>query len=315
MSNALMIPEVADAPAYAINPELAREMNADAAAGISTGFPSRIKLSGKQFVLVNGKGEETVLKVSDLSVEDDGNAYLPAVMLLAKKEIQKAWYATKFNPNDEGKAPDCFSNDGVAPASSITTPQCETCAGCPQNAWGSGSDQNGNATKGKACSDAKILVTFCKGGIYKLKLPPASLGNWGVYVGELSKRGYLVGNVRTLLGFDEKQTFPVLTFSFGGFVKEEHVPALLEKSLSYEAQEILNEVMTASAPATPAIENKPAVKTEKEKAVPVVKDDGLGLDEPIKQEAVKQEPVAEAVTTPDEALLAEELGLDDEDLL
>jgi hypothetical protein len=244
---------------------------------------------------------------------EDGNAYLPSVVLRAKKEIQKAWYAAKYNPNDEGSAPDCFSNDGVSPAGDITAPQCETCAACPQNAWGSGSDQNGNATKGKACSDSKILAVFSKGSVYKLKMPPASLKNWGLYVKELTNRGIPVGNVKTLLGFDEAQTFPVLTFSFGGFIAEATLPQLAALSQTEEAEEIVNERMTASTKALPEPEKKkPAAKKK-----PVVKatiapaDDGLGLESPVTQEPPPEEPVVveEAVSTPAEQTLADELGL------
>ena len=315
MSNALMIPEAAEVPAYALNPELAKEMNADAAAGISTGFPARIKMSGKQFVLVNGSGEETPVKQGDLFLAEDGNAYLPSVVLRAKKEIQKAWYATKYNPNADASAPDCFSNDGLSPADGIASPQCTTCAACPQNAWGSGTDQSGTATAGKACTDSKVIAVFCKGSVFKLKMPPSSLKNWGLYVKELTNRGIPVGNVKTLLGFDEKATFPVLTFSFGGFLAEAQLPKLAALAMSSEAEEIVTEQITASAP---AIENKPVQeekakpKVVKAKPAPVVEDDGLGLDDPSAVDpVVVEEPVvvAEAVSTPDEADLANELGL------
>jgi hypothetical protein len=316
MSNALTIPEAAEVPAYALNPELAKEMNADAAAGISTGFPARIKLSAKEFILVDGSGAETPVKVGDLFLAEDGNAYLPTVVLRAKKEIQKAWYATKFNPSEDGKAPDCFSNDGLTPASSVAAPQCETCAGCAQNAWGSGTDQNGNATAGKACSDSKIIAVFCKGSVYKLKMPPASLKNWGLYVKELTNRGIPVGNVKTLLGFDSAQSYSVLTFSFGGFIAEAQLPKLAALSQSSEAEDIVTETITASTKTTPAIENKPVAKAKPavKKVEPVAAADGLGLDDPPGGGVAgpaKEEPVvvAEVESTPDEASLADELGL------
>ena len=85
--------------------------------------------------------------------------------------------------------------------------------------------------------------------------------------------------------------------------------------MSSEAEEIVTETITASAP---AIENK-TVQEEKAKPKvvkapvnPVQEDDGLGLDEPaVVAEPVKEEPivVAEAVSTPDEQSLADELGL------
>jgi phosphoribosylaminoimidazole-succinocarboxamide synthase len=155
---------------------------------------------------------------------------------------------------------------------------------------------------------------FCKGAIYKLKVPPGSLTGFGVFAQELTNRGITIGNVKVLLGFDEKQTFPIITFAFGGFVKETALPKLAEMASSSEVTNIINEVMAASTPTTPAIENKAELKPQ-----PAVKkvvkeepaDDGLGLDEPVKVEVVKEEPVvvADAVSTPDNSALADELGL------
>jgi hypothetical protein len=320
MSNALMIPEASEVPAYALNPELAKEMNAEAAAGISTGAFARIKLSGKQFVLVDDNGGEKPVKVGELFMAQDGNAYLPTVILRAKKEIQKAWYVAAYNPAEEGAAPDCFSNDGIAPDESVGNKQCDNCAQCPMNAFGSGKDQNGNATKGKACADNKILAVFCKGSIYKLKLPPASLKNFGLYVKELSNRGIPVGNVKTLLGFDEAQTFPILTFSFGGFIAENTLPQLAKLATSPEAEEIANDKITASAKALPAPDAKtepatqttqPVAETNKMPATQGTTDDlGLGLDANVSEPANTTEPVVEAATTsPSDAELAAELGL------
>ena len=194
MSNALMIPEASEVPAYALNPELAKEMNADAASGISTGASARIKLSGKQFVLVDGNGGEKPVKAGEMTMAPDGNAYLPVAILRAKKDIQKAWYAAAFNPAEEGNAPDCFSNDGVSPDASVTNKQCENCAQCPQNAFGSGKDQNGNATKGKACSDNKILAVFCKGAVYKLKLRQTRKATHSCYLCALIDDAYFAAS-------------------------------------------------------------------------------------------------------------------------
>src|SRR5512139_186484 len=99
-----MIP--AEIPSYAVNTELARQANDDAVAGISTGFPASIRIKQSKFRLVDGNGEETIVKPAELA---DGE-FLPIVVLAAKRSITKTYYATAYDPNQaEASAPDCFS--------------------------------------------------------------------------------------------------------------------------------------------------------------------------------------------------------------
>ena len=290
MSNELTIPSKSDVPAYVLNPELARQANEEAAAGISTGYPARIKLSGTKFALVDGNGEEKPYPPSKMIIGPDENQYIPMVVLKAKKALQKSWYLKKYDPNAElAQGPDCFSTDSERPDPSSPIKQCDTCAMCPHNAFGSGTDQNGNATKGKACSDSKILAVFVPNfGVHSFKIPPASLKNFGLYVKQLSVNGIPLGTVKTLVGFDLAMSYPVLVFKFGGFLKQEHLPELEKLSLSLEVDEIIGGKPAVSAPALPA--------PPKQDKAPVVEDDdlGLGLDGPSAEETAKAEAEAKA---------------------
>ena len=259
MSNLdLMIPSMAEVPSYILNPELAKQANDDAAAGISTGMPPRLKLSGKQFTLVDANGDEAAFPAGKMVIGPDDNAYLPMVILRAKKPLQKTWYATAFNPGEEGKSPDCFSTDSVRPDPTSPSPQSELCANCQHNAFGSGTDQNGNATKGKACSDTKTLAVFIPGSrktetdpkAYMFKIPPASLKNFGMYVKQLSAAGIPLGTAKTLVAFDLAQTFPVVVFKFGGFLPQDTLPKLAEIAALPEVEDIIAGM--SSAPALPA---------------------------------------------------------------
>jgi hypothetical protein len=224
-------------PAHVINAGAAREMNADAAAGISGGFPPSIRMKNGKFRLVDGAGEETVLKIADL----DEGINLPIVVLRAKAGLNKIWYAKAYDPAAEPASPDCMSLDGVNPDPSIAEPQCATCAGCPQNAWGSGRNQNGEPTKGKGCSDNKILAVLYKGGVYQFKIPPASLKNWAVFVKNLSARDIPLGHVVVYAAFVEDADFQQLTFRVG---------KLMEYVSSPETEEIVN---PQALPTTPAV--------------------------------------------------------------
>jgi hypothetical protein len=294
MSNDLMIPDQSTVPAYLKNPELARKANEEAASGISTGYPARVKLSGKQFTLVDGNGDETPFPPASLVAGPDGNVYLPVIVLRAKKALSKSWYAMAYNPNsDVFQAPDCYSEDSERPDASASAPQSDTCAACPQNAFGSGKDQNGAPTKGKSCADTKILAVHVPGfGVHMLRIPPASLKNFGLFVKQLSANGIPLGTVKTLIGFDLAESYPIMVFKFGGYLPENLIPKLAEMSESIEVCEIV-EARTApavakqvAAPATvrEAPEVKDAIEVKQPVVAELVDDDmGLGRGTPPKQ--------------------------------
>ena len=255
--NDLMIPDKSSIPSYILDPTLAKQANDEAAAGISTGMPPRVKLSMKQFKLVDAAGEETLFPPSKMIIGPDENSYLPVVVLRAKKPLQKAWYATAYNPNEDGKQPDCFSTDSERPDPTSLAVQSDLCATCPHNQFGSAVDQSGNTMKGKACADSKILAVFVPGSrkvetdpkVYQFKLPPASLKNFGMYVKQLSSAGIPLGTAQTLVGFDMTKENPVLIFKFGGFLPEASLPKLAEMAALPETEDIIGGF---NAPALPA---------------------------------------------------------------
>lgn len=261
MSTEIMIPESSSIPAYilAMSKGGAAAENEAAMQGLSAGMPPRIKMNGKDFALVDAGGEEKPYPKASLQAMDDGNLYLPMVILKAKPTISKQWYLEAYNPNaTEFKMPDCMSSDGVRPDAGVLDPQSESCATCPQNAFGSGRDQQGNPTKGKACTDNKIMaVLIPKYGIFQLAIKPASLKNFAAYVKKLSASGIPITAVFTYVSFDPAESYPVLIFQFGGFLPEAHLPALAEKAESAEVKEIIG-VPSAAKAALPAPAPAPA---------------------------------------------------------
>jgi hypothetical protein len=260
-------------PSYAVVPiDKVREMNAAAVQGISTGFPPSIRIKGSKFRIVDGNGEENVLKASDLAE----NEFLPIVILAARPGLHKQFYAAAYDPNQtEAFAPDCFSTDGITPDASVAKPVCGTCAGCPNNAFGSGRNQAGQPTKGKACADSKILAVAYKGLVYMFKIPPASLKNFGVYVKNLTTRGIPLGNVLTYVGFDDNADYSMFQFRVGGWVPEAALERIMALAQSQEVQDIIKPVGYTSAPVAPAkleqaaakaAEEAPPAKTEAEPA-------------------------------------------------
>ena len=317
MSNEIaIVPE--NIPAHILNSNMAREMNADAGSGISTGFPPSIRLKNGKFRLVDGAGEETVLKAADLK----DLQYLDFVVLRSKPGLNKVWYAKAYDPNAEASAPDCYSVDGVKPAADSPSPQCTNCATCPMNAWGSGRNQNNEATKGKACADNKINAVLYKGGVYQFKIPPASLKNWAVFVKNLSSRDVPLGAVIVYAAFDEDSDFSVLTFRVGDFVPEAAFPKLMEYVNSPEVDEIINAAVI-TAPAVPAdapakpVADAPAPATEEDifGGAAVEKEPAKTAD-PVKTEPVEAttdssttEPDWSSMTAKDLKAMAKKLGM------
>jgi len=222
--------------------------NDDAISNLSLGGFPYIKLNGTRFQVIEGDAEYAIPLLE-----------LPVVVMRAAPALRKKWYATKYNPNsvDPNKKPDCFSDDGVAPHASSTSPQAKTCAGCQHNAFGSGRDQDGKPTDGKACSDNKQLAVFSRApsqagaenSVFGLRLPPASLKNFALYVKSLTSKRVPLSAALTTIGFDQNSSYPVLTFKFGGLLDENQYAKINQLAQGDEAEAIIAPTPGGNAPA------------------------------------------------------------------
>ena len=202
MSTLPVIPEVM--PDYlkvllAANPELAL-INEEALSGSARPLPPTIVADKGKFIK-KVDGQETTIVYPDeerfkaAGIVGTPMTQLQAVVLKAKPGKEKAWYKERYTPGQEASSPDCYSEDGTTPAANCRDKQCENCASCPQNVFGSGTDQSGNPTNGKACSDRKILAIYAAGSVFRFAVPPASLSGkrpsalgmaWDPYCNQLS---------------------------------------------------------------------------------------------------------------------------------
>lgn len=220
-------------------------------AGLGGGpsFP-KISIKGSRFRIKEGS-TETVLNTLELEV----------VIVGANPRLSKTWYATKWDPNAEPVAPNCYSLDGVSPAADAENPQNDLCASCPKNAWGSEVTEKGQQLK--ACSDHKRLAVVAaddpSGPIYLLEVTPAALKGLNQYQRELTMRGIPAEVVKTKVTFDTDASFPKLQFAFGGFLEAETQSVVDGLFGSPEVAEVTGEA-TAGAPApVPAPAPKPQV--------------------------------------------------------
>lgn len=94
-----------------------------------------------------------------------------------------AWWEVSFDQSGGGTPPSCWSLNGTQPDPSAQNSQCETCAACPYNQFGS--EENG---RGKACKNMKRVHILLEGSSlpHRLTLPPSNLKAFDRYVTYLS---------------------------------------------------------------------------------------------------------------------------------
>jgi len=237
-------------------------VNDAAMGGLSAGMPPTISLNGTRFV-VKENGEDKTLNQLELQ----------CVVLKAKPGIDKQWYATKFVPGQEPNSPDCYSLNGITPEPDSPSPQCANCAGCANNQFGSALDNSGNAMKGKACQDNKVIAIFANGGVYRFKIPAASLKNFVAYVRQLQSHNLFLPAVITTIGFDPSVSYPMLTFKAQGALAEAQFATIVTK---IDSPEVADALMVK-----PVAQQQIAAPAPVNVAPPVVDIDvtaGLGFD-------------------------------------
>ena len=220
-------------PAYlkALN---VQDVNADLTNHAGTGFPV-ISIKGKVFAVVRD-GERTVLP--NPKDPDSPATSIEVVILKSNKQTSKVFYLKGYTDGAENQKPDCFSNDGSKPDSSVENPQSSSCATCKHNQWGSKIGDNGS--KGKACSDSVRLAIAQPDLLndpYLLRVPPATIKALGEYGKALAKRGVPYNAVVTKIGFDMEAPTPKLTF---------RATAYLSNEAYAEAQEVITSDVVAS---------------------------------------------------------------------
>ena len=230
----------------------------DFSTGQKGGFPV-ISIKGKVFHIKRGDEKTLVTKP-----DGDGEpaASLEVIVLKTHPGVAKTYYSKGFSEGSVEK-PDCYSNDGTAPAADAQSPQAKKCAACPHNQWGSKITEDGK--KGKSCADVKRLAVAPAGQINDpmlLRVPAASLKTWDQYVDLLKKRGVPPPAVVTKVGFDYTVAHPALTFKPIGFIDE---------AMAVEVKEVLDtdvvQNIIGGAPSVAEVDNGEA-ETPKAAAKP-----------------------------------------------
>lgn len=233
----------------------ASKFNSDLTAHAGAGFPV-ISIKGKVFAIVR-EGERKIIPNPKDPESPAGN--IDVVIIKANKQTSKVFYIKGFNETEEGKKPDCFSNDGVKPDEASEAKQSESCAVCKHNVWGSKVSTDGKGGKGKACQDAVRMAVATPGAIndpYLIRVPPASIRALGELGSQLAKRKVPYNGIVTKISFDQEEATPKLTFKPVGFLDEETYKQVKEVA----AGDVVSSILGVIGQSAPVVEvEKPAV--------------------------------------------------------
>lgn len=230
------------------------------AAALGSGFPV-ISIKGKVWHIVRGDEKTLVTQPDD---DEAPAASLEVVIVAANPAKSKVFYSSGYEEGNFAK-PDCYSNDGIAPAADAQSPQSKKCATCAQNQWGAKITESGK--QAKACSDLMRLAVVPAGQLNDpmlLRVPAASLKSLGQFGETLAKRGVEPQQVVTKLGFDYTVAHPALTFKAIGFLTDDMLSEVNETRQSPVVSQIIG---TVAAPVDdePFVEPAPAPAPKEEK--------------------------------------------------
>ncbi len=213
-------------PAHLLNRQ-GRNLAGAAVQGLGGNNPPHVSIARNRFTLVDAAGNEKPVNTLNLDV----------VICDVNQNVSKIYYDVAYDPSAADFAPPaCFSDNGLAPSSQASKPQCATCAACPHNAWGSDNSRvTGKPTK--ACNDAKKIAVVVPGDdeiAYMLRVPPASLKLFKAYAKTIgghaipgANRNFDLSDIITRITFDP-QTQGVLNFEAAGYYGEDVIAFLDE---------------------------------------------------------------------------------------
>jgi hypothetical protein len=214
------------------------------------------------------------------------DGFLNVIIINALPKVSRQFYASAFDPDAAPTLPDCWSNLGDVPDAKAANPQSASCATCPQNIEGSGT--NG---KGRACRFnrriALLLENDMSGDIYQFNIPAKSLFGKGVgnthpfesYIKFLPANGESIDRIITQIAFDENETADVLKFTPVRHLTDEEIDVVEAAQATQESKRVIQLTVAqqdgvvklppaAKADPEPEVVDEPVVKRAKKAEVP-----------------------------------------------
>jgi hypothetical protein len=231
--------------------------------GIGASF-AVVSIKGKTFTIKHG-GTDHPLMVN-ANGASFAAPFFDVVLVAASANLTKTYYKDGYVDGSDA-SPDCWSEDGVRPASA--TPVASQCAICPMNVFGSKIGPGDK--KLKACTDSRKLILVpahdiandTYGGAMLMRVPAASLGPIADYSKALNQAGVPFFAVVTRIQFDASAAYPKLTMQAIRYLTEAEAAQVLELRNSPRVADILTGSAT-TAPALPPPAAAPLPQTQAE---------------------------------------------------
>ena len=183
-----------------------------------------------------------------------------AIILAMLEKPSRSFYASDYDPDAKGTAPDCFSNLGDKPEASASNRQASNCASCPKNIDGSG--KNG---KGKACRFSRKVALFLdgdeSGDVYQFNIPAKSLFGKGTgntlpfeqYCRHLVSNGAAPDRVVTTVAYNLDAETMELNFTADRFITPEELERVTEAQENAATTRLISfDIVKAAAAEEPA---------------------------------------------------------------
>jgi hypothetical protein len=199
-----------------ITPQAASNMTMPAGVLARLAEDAKLAAASERPAVGNFSTQSGVLSYSGTPVP--GNKIELVIMTAAFRNV---WYAGKFDRNNI-VAPNCFAlslaDANMQPHANVQEPAAASCAGCPNNEWGS--DPNGG--RGKACKQSRRLIMLPADAIdkgadavmnaefAKMDIPVTSVKNYSSYVNSLAASA----NVPTYAAITEVSIVPDMKTQF-----------------------------------------------------------------------------------------------------
>jgi hypothetical protein len=201
------------------------------------------------------------------------------VDMLAKPSLE--YYASAYDPDAKGTAPDCFSHLGDKPEAGASNRQAANCATCKHRIDGSGANGKGKACRVKR-KVALLLEGDTSGDVYQFNIPAKSLfgkgsGNthpYEAYCRHLVANGTSPDRVVTTIAYNLDAETMELNFTAERFITAEELE-VVQGAQDNPATRRLIEISAADADGV-----KPVAKQEEQPAAaPVAKPKPSFLDD------------------------------------
>lgn len=277
---------------------------ADAQSLADSGNPTipRLSIKGQKFRWVQGEEESKKFNQVDVivvGVDPEGG------------RMNKAFYEGAYDPSNPSP-PDCSSINGVVPDKWVTDPKASVCARCPNNAFGSAVNAQGQRTKGKACKDSKWLwvikleeIAEESPTVWCLGVPASSLKALSKFGREVNKTKMPLHVIHVRIELDEDFDYPVLDLQIAGYLDEAGCIASEEVHTAQPWRELVGDTSVPvgalshqKAEGNTLIERDPKPSRDGQ-VIPQQTDAGSGADAVKPQ---KSGPTGPETTSPDAAV-------------